>query len=237
MDNVGIKTGNDAIIGTDEISGVHYQIVKIAIGSDGSYFVLPGDNTYGLDVDVTRLPSLPTGDNNIGSVKITEVSEFWAVFNSIAPSQNAYLFTLWNGESGKSIKVKEITVFNWQETTVSGNVIKANMYRITAYSGGTDVNIIKMDNSDTLPSGIIAKSLISSATEGTFIRPVLMTGEEFAVGGAVYQNILALNGSIIIKHEPGYRPLTIPYNEGITIKQSTNNNVGSVSCIIKFTVV
>lgn len=39
-------------------------------GTDAAIDVIPGDATNGLDVDVTRLPALPAGTNNIGDVDI-----------------------------------------------------------------------------------------------------------------------------------------------------------------------
>lgn len=38
------------------------QVVKLAISADGSAVVLPSDATYGLDVDVTRLPGTVADD-------------------------------------------------------------------------------------------------------------------------------------------------------------------------------
>lgn len=40
------------------------------IGIDGSDSVVGADTANGLDVDVTRLPSLPAGTNNIGDVDV-----------------------------------------------------------------------------------------------------------------------------------------------------------------------
>jgi len=69
-DNVPISAGTGTIIATDDITGIHYQRVKLVDGTLDSTAVIPGDATNGLDVDVTRLPALPTGTNNIGDVDI-----------------------------------------------------------------------------------------------------------------------------------------------------------------------
>jgi hypothetical protein len=71
-------TGTDKVA-TDKVtySGVadaDVQLMRpvLVTGAEGSKTVvdLPGDNTFGLDVDVTRLPALPAGTNNIGDVDV-----------------------------------------------------------------------------------------------------------------------------------------------------------------------
>jgi hypothetical protein len=54
-DNVTLP-GTGAVVATDEVGGAQYQIIKIAIGPDGTATILPGDGANGVDVDVTRLP-------------------------------------------------------------------------------------------------------------------------------------------------------------------------------------
>lgn len=75
-DNVAITAGSGTNIATDEVAGTleHVQLFKLAISADGSRTLIPADATNGLDVDVTRLPALPTGSNNIGFVGITDGS-------------------------------------------------------------------------------------------------------------------------------------------------------------------
>jgi hypothetical protein len=69
-DNVAITAGSGTSIATDDCgAGGHAQVVKLAISTDGSATLIPADATNGLDVDVIRLPALPTGTNSIGTVK------------------------------------------------------------------------------------------------------------------------------------------------------------------------
>lgn len=62
-------SGGDTIA-TDDIAGVKYQRVKLVDGTEDSAAGIAGDATFGLDVDVTRLPSLPPGGNTIGGVTV-----------------------------------------------------------------------------------------------------------------------------------------------------------------------
>lgn len=64
-DNLSITPGSGALAATDEIGGVHYQRIKIIDGTADSTAAIPGDATYGLDVDPTRLPA---GEIHLGEV-------------------------------------------------------------------------------------------------------------------------------------------------------------------------
>jgi hypothetical protein len=73
-DNVAITAGSGTSIATDDCgAGGHAQVVKLAISTDGSATAIPADATNGLDVDVTRLPALAAGTNNIGDVDVLTV--------------------------------------------------------------------------------------------------------------------------------------------------------------------
>jgi hypothetical protein len=71
MDNLLINiSGGTATVRTKDESGVHTQAFALAVWN-GSAIVFPsGDAAQGLDVDVTRLPALPVGTNNIGIVEL-----------------------------------------------------------------------------------------------------------------------------------------------------------------------
>ena len=67
-DNVAITAGSGTAIAADDVSSVFYQRVKLDGGDNGLAAPILGDSANGLDVDVTRLPALPAGANNIGVV-------------------------------------------------------------------------------------------------------------------------------------------------------------------------
>ena len=64
------------VASTDEVTigGLLGQVqrVKLVDGTDGGTGLIGGDAANGLDVDVTRLPALATGDNTAGRVKLTD---------------------------------------------------------------------------------------------------------------------------------------------------------------------
>jgi hypothetical protein len=75
-DNVTLP-GTGAVVATDEVGGAQYQITKIAIGPDGTATILPGDGENGVDVDVTRLPSIRAVNSIYGVVDLdaTDMAE------------------------------------------------------------------------------------------------------------------------------------------------------------------
>jgi hypothetical protein len=70
-DNVPITAGSGTNVATDDISGVHYQRVKLVDGTLDGTGAIGGDATNGLDVDPTRLPA-PFGAAGATSIAKTE---------------------------------------------------------------------------------------------------------------------------------------------------------------------
>jgi len=91
-DNIQLNSGSGgATLATDDVGGLHYQIVKLAHGSlDSATLVsasspLPISDAGGsLTVDVVTLPSLPAGTNNIGDVDVLTQPARAATSDSIA---------------------------------------------------------------------------------------------------------------------------------------------------------
>lgn len=73
-DNVAITAGAGTTIATDEVNtgggAAHVQLMKLLGGADGSTERIEGTAANGLEVDVTRLPALAAGTNNIGDVDV-----------------------------------------------------------------------------------------------------------------------------------------------------------------------
>lgn len=69
-DNVAISAGTGTVIATDEVGGVHYQRVKLVIGTPDSSAPIPSDETNGLDVDVTRVQGTVAVGDGGGSLTV-----------------------------------------------------------------------------------------------------------------------------------------------------------------------
>jgi hypothetical protein len=85
-------TGTNVPVATDKVTysgdaDQNVQLVRpvLTTGAEGSKTVveLPGDATNGLDVDVTRLPALAAGTNNIGDVDVLTLPSIPAGTNNI----------------------------------------------------------------------------------------------------------------------------------------------------------
>lgn len=81
-DDVAITAGSGTTIATDDASGRHIQLFKLAYSANGDA-TLVGVDVNGLDVDVTRLPALPAGSNNIGDVDVLTLPALPAGTNAI----------------------------------------------------------------------------------------------------------------------------------------------------------
>lgn len=70
-DNITVDNGvlTDFVVSADEAGSGQVQRVKLSYSGDGLDTHI-GADVNGLDVDVTRLPTLPAGTNNIGDVDI-----------------------------------------------------------------------------------------------------------------------------------------------------------------------
>ena len=91
-DNVTINTltgspaaAADEVTYSGDVANVQLMRPVLVTGTEGSKTVveLTGDATNGLDVDVTRLPALPAGTNNIGDVDVLTLPSLPAGTNNI----------------------------------------------------------------------------------------------------------------------------------------------------------
>lgn len=72
-DNVPITSGSGTSIATDDVSGVHYQKMKLFDGTADSSTPVAADATFGLAVDVKRAPKAVDAIDtvNIGGTEYT----------------------------------------------------------------------------------------------------------------------------------------------------------------------
>lgn len=112
-DNVAITAGSGTSISTDDVSGVHYQRVKLVDGTADSSAVIPGDATNGLDVDVTRVS---------GNVTVVNAGTF-ATQATLAAETTKVIGTI-NVAAGQTIAVSQGTAASLNCTEASASAIK-----------------------------------------------------------------------------------------------------------------
>jgi hypothetical protein len=75
-DNISITAGAGTTVATDDVSGVHFQRVKLVDGTLDSSVAIAGDATNGLDVDVTRTVG---SDGNSITVTLTVTNGAYSI--------------------------------------------------------------------------------------------------------------------------------------------------------------
>lgn len=124
-DNVPITAGTGTNVATDDVSGNHYQYVKLADGTADSSAKIAGDATNGLDVDVTRLPVVT--DINVVSITITRPADTttYAAGDAIEDSTSsptAFSSTGFARATGGSGRITSVTIIDSSLVTPSANL-------------------------------------------------------------------------------------------------------------------
>ena len=105
-DNITLP-GTGVVTAADGGTGIYYQRVKLCNGAAGATDLIGGDAANGLDVDVTRMASLPAGTNTIGSFKVADSGKTMLIVKSaIAASQTAT--TILTPTAGKKFVLKRM---------------------------------------------------------------------------------------------------------------------------------
>lgn len=208
-DNVTLNAGTGgATLSTDEVTRAtvvqHVQYVKLMNGTDAAIDVIPGDATNGLDVDVTRLPALAAGTNNIGDVDVLTVpaplsttgggTEATALRVTVASDSTGVLSV---DDNGGSLTVDGTVTANagTGTFTVSGTVT-ANLAAGTNNIGDVDVLTVPAPLS-TAGGGLEATALrVTIASDSTGLVSVDDNGGSLTVDGTVTANLAAGTNNI-----------------------------------------
>lgn len=191
-DGVAITAGSGTTILTDDTgAGGHAQVVKLAISADASGTLIPADAANGLDVDVTRLPSLvagtanigdvdvltiAAGDNNIGNVDIVTMPDATVVgkaADGAAVSGNPVLIAGQDGTNVQSLKTDasgelQVDVLTLPNVTVG---TMAALVAGTANIGDVDVLTVPAD-----PFGANADAASATGSISAKLRFIAATG-------------------------------------------------------------
>lgn len=155
-DNVDVTPGTGATIATDDVSGVQFQKIKIDGGADGATAPITGDTANGLDVDVTRLPSLVAGTAAIGKLVANDGVDIGDVTVNNATDINISL-------DGEAVVLGAGTAGIGKLTANSG--VDIGDVDVASIAAG-DNNIGNVDIASAIPAGtnLIGKVGIDQAT-------------------------------------------------------------------------
>lgn len=223
-DNVPITAGSGTSIATDDVGGVHYQIVKPAYGALDSATL------------VTPTTPLPVAD-------VEETSIFRMIVPSSAVGANKVFFDLFNATgSGSTLRVRSVFAFVDSDTAVTGTLgVELNLTRTTAVGTGgtanttegtalTALTISKLDPSmANLNANITARlAPAGGATAGAWLAQRWVFTEETnagaALGGLIGAEFVRVGGADIL----------VPQNTGIRIVQGAVASVGNIGFEVNF---
>jgi hypothetical protein len=220
-DNVSWTAGSGTTVATDDVSGVHYQKIKLVDGTADGTDGIKGDATYGLDVDITRTPTFPT----------------WAVSTGntahVAATRTTLLDLFNASGSGKILKVRGIFII----PTLAGVTGVGQTYEIIRTSavgtGGSTATPAAYDTaSAALPAQVTARTKpTGGATTATTLLYCNGSSEETNSYATLASQLNHVSG-ILTK---GIEPIVLREGYGIKIDQTTNSSVGSVNVVIVFT--
>jgi hypothetical protein len=165
-DNLGIHTGTDATVATDEIAGVHYEKIKILSGKADSTTPIIGDATTGAIVQVTYPHhEVHEGDAFTASYAVDLAGGAVADILIVTPDTAKWAHLTWKVESEL-----EAHAAIWEAPTATASASAIVAYNRQRNAGGA--------------SGLVLTHTPTSITTGTtLIRDVHM-GSGRSVGGS-----------------------------------------------------
>jgi hypothetical protein len=204
-DNIAITPGAGVTILTDDCTTGHAQVIKLAISTDGSATLIPGDATNGLDVDVTRVSgTVAVGDaTNAISVSTAAADAVANASNRMRTASAAHVFngTTWDRMRGDITNGLDVDVTRVQGIVdIEGNVahdevdsglpLKLGMRAIAHGTNPTAVSAA--DRTDWFanragvpwvmgghPNIVTYGMLITTAISNTVIGPTVAAGLKF----------------------------------------------------------
>ncbi len=158
-DNVPITAGAGTTVATDDVAGVHFQRVKLVDGTLDSSAAIPGDAANGLDVDVTRLPSLPAGTNAIGKLAANSGVDIGDVDVTSLPALAAGTNLI-----GK-VGIDQVTANANEVVVKSALPAGTNAIGKLAANSGVDIGDVDVTSLPALPTGTNTIGAVTKATQ------------------------------------------------------------------------
>lgn len=210
-DNGKIDIANHDTLATfDMDSGggtANFQAVGIAVAASGGPVQITGDAANGFDVDVTRLPSIPAGTNNIGDVDVLTLPALPAGTNNIGDVDVLTLPALPAGASGGWTPSKTLSAASTNATSLKASAGQVGI--IVATNTNASARFLKFYNKASSPTvgtdTPVLTFLIPGSTSGftincgvgfeftTGIAFAITTGVADADTGAVAANEIVVN--------------------------------------------
>lgn len=220
-----------SVIATDDVTGVHFQKVKLDVGGDGVSVPATGDGTNGLDVDVTRVQGTVTVGDGGSTLSVDDgggsltVDGTVGVSGSVAVTGTFYQATQpvsgTVAVTGAYQATQPVSLATAPTTPVTGTFWQATQPvsgTVTA-NAGTDLNTsllatsAKQDTVDASVNTLLkpASTLTGVTTVSTVTNLANQGGQPISIGTGV--------------RDSGTQRVTIATNDVVPITPSTVNLV------------
>jgi hypothetical protein len=191
-DSLIITPGAGTSLATQTISGKEYEVV---------------------------IPAGPLGHLTDSAESYTA----WANDVAVPTSANASHISILNAAgSGKIIQLIKIFAVNAGITALVGSMLRFDLMRITAHSGGSTITPEKLDTANgAIPAQITVRTGATSVTEGARIFGFAVTNDEVGTNGSVIVGTHLLQMLNLLFESPRLQEFTLREGQGIHIKQVT----------------
>lgn len=197
-----------------------------------SFTQVPPDSTG----DKLRMRERVRGADTVleQAVVIGEAPTYSAWANDIAPAANKHLLTIFNGVgSGKVVKIHALLARSLQTSAVTGVVLRWDILKASAASGGTSITPEQWDSdADALPGGI-AVLTNGTVTATNRLAGIVMSSEEHTT--ALPQRT-AEGVELLPLDRLKANPFTLREGEGLTVQNITSSTVGIFGILCVFSV-
>ena len=162
---------------------------------------------------------------------------YYALADAVSFAANKQMFSILNAAgSGKMIVLKKMFLINNALAAVTGVMLRQEVKRISAHSGGTLITPNPADTANpALPAEVTVRSAAASVTEGVLMFPLNFSNDEVGATQA-FPTTQILAGFNWLPEGAEVQELRLREGEGMTIKNITSTTVGSFSYLIVFTV-
>jgi hypothetical protein len=178
-------------IATDEVASVHYQRVKLVDGTADSTTAIPGDATYGLDVDVTRVQGTVTVGDGGNTLSVDDGGGSLTVDGTVAVSGSVAVTGPLTDAQLRASAVPVSGTFYQATQPVSGTV---------GVSGTVTVD----GSGVTQP---VSGPLTDTQLRATDVD-VNLTNASVAVTGTFWQATQPVSGSVSVSNFPATQPVS-----------------------------
>jgi hypothetical protein len=152
----------------------------------------------------------------------------WANDVTTDNATNVSHFSILNTTSDKIVQLHKLFMVPLQTTAVTGIMMRFDVHRITAHSGGTAITPETLDSTNpAVPAGVTCLSK-ATVTEGNRLFGWATSNDEVGATGAIVAGAHILQGLNLMFESPRIQDFTIRQNQGIHIKQVTATSVAAL---------